>query len=58
MPGSGQGVATGGIRAGCVALQGLPGGHGGLQHHTGHSVVSVAGGLSLAAAAAAAAAAL
>lgn len=55
MPGSGQGVATGGIRAGCVALQGLPGGHGGLQHHTGHSVVSVAGGLSPAAAAAAAA---
>lgn len=43
-----QGVAAGGLRAGRAALQGLPGGRGGVQHHAGHAVVSVAGRLSLA----------
>ena len=43
MPGSGQGVAAGGLRAGRAALQGLPGGRGGVQHHTGNAVVGVAG---------------
>lgn len=46
-PGSGQGVAAGRLRAGRAALQSILGGHGGLQHHTGHSVVSVAGRLSV-----------
>lgn len=40
-------MATGGLRAGCAALQGLPGGCGDLQYHAGHAVVSVAGGLIL-----------
>lgn len=43
MPGNCQGVAAGWLRAGCAALQSLLSGHGGLQHHTGHTVVSVAG---------------
>lgn len=47
MPGSGQGVAAGWLRAGRAALQSLLGSHGDLQHHTGHAVVGVAGRLSL-----------
>lgn len=45
MPGSCQGMAAGWLRAGRAALQSLLSGHGGLQHHTGHTVVSVAGRL-------------
>lgn len=47
VPGGCQGVAAGWLRAGRAALQSLPGGRGGLQHHTGHAVVRVAGRLSL-----------
>lgn len=47
MPGSCQRVAAGRLRAGRAALQSLLSGCGGLQHHTGHAVVSVAGRLSL-----------
>lgn len=46
VPGSCQGVAAGRLRAGCAALSSLLSGHSGLQHHTGHAVVSVASGLS------------
>lgn len=47
MPGGRQGVAAGRLRAGRAALQSLLSGRGGLQHHTGHAVVGVAGRLSL-----------
>lgn len=47
MPRGCQGVAAGGLRAGRATLQSLPGGHGDVQHHVGHAVVSVAGGLSV-----------
>lgn len=47
MPGSRQGVAAGRLCAGRAALQSLLSGRGGLQHHTGHAVVCVAGRLSL-----------
>lgn len=47
VPGGRQGVAAGGLRAGRAALQSLPGGHGDVQHHAGHAVVGVAGGLSV-----------
>lgn len=40
-------MAAGGLRAGRAALQSLPGGHGDVQHHVGHAVVGVAGGLSV-----------
>lgn len=47
VPWSRQGMAAGWLRPGRAALQGLLGGCGGLQHHTGHAVVSVARCLSL-----------
>lgn len=38
-------MAAGGLRAGRAALQGLPGCRGDVQHHAGHALVRVAGGL-------------
>lgn len=48
VPGNRQGMAPSGLRVGRAAVQSLLGGHGGLQHHTGHLVVGLAGRLSAA----------
>lgn len=37
-----KGVAAGGLCAGRAALQGLPAGHAGLQHHPWHTLVRLA----------------